>query len=157
MIMNSGFSPNQKVFGRNVGGINNIEEINPAQLEGITESDKLSEIIKIQRRTKEEWIRLENDDRIKRALKGKIKMHKIEEAQLGARFFYERGKEDKWGRPGKVIGIDGKTVVIKHDSLLRNVNRVHITRIRKCREDELEEISDTEESEEVRENEEEKN
>ena len=65
MIMNSGFSPNQKVFGRNVGGINNIEEMNPAQLEGITESDKLSEIIEIQKRTKEEWIRLENDDRIK--------------------------------------------------------------------------------------------
>src|SRR5215469_4856858 len=108
--------------------------MNPAQLECMIESDKLAEIMKIQR-TKEEWIRLENDDRIKRALKGKIKMHKIEEAQLGDRIFYKREKEDKWRGLGKVIGIDGKTVVIKHGSLLRNVNRIHITRIRKCRED----------------------
>ena len=54
-----------------------------------------------------------------------------------------------------MIGIDGKTVVIKHGSLLRNVNRIHITRIRKCRENELEEISGTGESEEAREDEEE--
>jgi len=33
MIMNGGFSPNQKVLERNVGGISNIEEMNPAQLE----------------------------------------------------------------------------------------------------------------------------
>ena len=36
--------------------------------------------MEIQRKTKEEQLRLEYDDRIKRALKGKIKMHKIEEA-----------------------------------------------------------------------------
>src|SRR5215469_9893137 len=93
--------------------------------------------------------------RIKRALKGKIRIHNVEEAQLGDRVFYKREKEEKWRGPGKVIGIDCKTVVIKHGSLLRNVNRIHITRIRKCREDELEEISSTGESEEVREDEEE--
>ena len=133
--MNSGFSPNQKVFGRNVGGISNIEEMNPAQLEDTIESDKLAKIMEIQKRTKEEWMRLENEDRIKRALKGKIKIHNVEEAQLGDSFFYKREKEDKWRGPGKVIGIDGKTMVIKHGSLLRNVNRIHITRIQKCRED----------------------
>src|SRR5215469_10784701 len=93
--------------------------------------------------------------RIKRALKGKIKIHNVEEAQLGDSVFYKREKEEKWRGPGKVIGIDGKTEVIKHGSLLRNVNRIHITRIRKCSEDELEEISSTGESEETRDDEEE--
>ena len=37
IILNGVFSPNQKVLGRNVGGINNIEEMNPAQLEDIIE------------------------------------------------------------------------------------------------------------------------
>ena len=93
MIMNSGFSPNQKVFGRNVGGISRIEEMNPAQLEDTIESDKLAKIMEIQKRTKEEWMQLENEDRIKRALKGKIKMHHVEEAQLGDKFFIKEKKK----------------------------------------------------------------
>src|SRR5215469_8077731 len=97
-------------------------------------SDKLGEIMDIQRRTKKEWLRLEYDERIRRALKGKIKVTK-EEAQLGDKVFSKRKKENKWRGPGKVIGIDNKTVMIKHLALLRNVNKIHITRIRKYKEE----------------------
>ena len=37
--------------------------------------------------------------------------------------------EEKWRGPGVVIGRDGKMVVVKHGGLLRNVTKVHITRI----------------------------
>src|SRR5215469_7634453 len=125
MIMNGDFSPNQKILGRNVRGINNIEEMNPAQLKETIENDKLGEIMEIQRKTKEEWLKLEYDNSIKRALKDKIKMHKIEEARLGDRVFYKREKENKWRGLGKIIGIDGKTVIVKYGALLRNVNKIH--------------------------------
>ena len=52
-----GRTTNQKVFGRNVESANNIEEMNPIQLEEVIANDKLGEIIKIQRKREKSWKR----------------------------------------------------------------------------------------------------
>ena len=43
---------------------------------------------------------------------------------------------------GVVIGKDGKTVVIKHSGLLRNVTKIHITRIQRERSNRNEDDND---------------
>src|SRR5678816_2603950 len=39
--------------------------------------------------------------------------------------------DKEWRGPAKVIGRDGKTVIVKHGGTLREVARVHITRLAK--------------------------
>ena len=60
---------------------------------------------------------------------GKIREHEIELANKGGKVYYKKVGEEKWKGPRVVIGKDGKTVVIKHDSSLRNVTKIQITGI----------------------------
>jgi hypothetical protein len=48
---------------------------------------------------------------------------------MGDMVLYKKDGEHEWRGPAKVIGRDGKTVVIKHGGDVRSVNRVHITKI----------------------------
>ena len=72
----------------------------------------------------------ESDDKIKRDLKGRIRKHKIEELKLGEKVLYKREKEKMWRGPTMFIGRDGKHVKLKHGGMLREVARVHVTRMK---------------------------
>ena len=74
-------------------------------------------------------------ERIKRALCNKIREHGVELAKNGVKVYYKKMGEEKWRCPGVVIGRNGKTVMIKHGGLLRNVTKIHITRIQSGTED----------------------
>ena len=43
----------------------------------------------------------------------------MEEINVGEKVYYKKDKEDKWRGPAKVIGKDGKTVVVKQGSDVR--------------------------------------
>ena len=43
--------------------------------------------------------------------------------------YYKRYNNDEWRGPGKVIGRDGKVVIVKQGGSLREVTRVHMTRL----------------------------
>ena len=43
--------------------------------------------------------------------------------------FYKRENEYDWRGPAKVVGVSGKTVIVKHGDSLREIARVPITRI----------------------------
>ena len=51
--------------------------------------------------------------------------------------YYKRDNNDEWRGPGKVIGRDGKVVIVKQGGSLREVTRVYITRLRGKKEAEL--------------------
>ena len=57
-----------------------------------------------------------------RAPQGRIKEDEIDLANNGDKVYYKKAGEDKWRGPG---------VVIRRDGLLRNVTKIHITRIQK--------------------------
>ena len=130
-IGEDGFSPKQKVLGRCGRGERCWEDKGPGEVESEVEGECLEKIMKTQVKVNELCNSGENRRRIRKALRHRIRKHPIEEAREGDRVYYKKQGEQKWRGPGKVIGRDGKTVVIKHGSLLRNVNRIHITRIKK--------------------------
>ena len=74
-------------------------------------------------------IQQESDDHLKRALKGRIREHKIEKAKMEDKVYYKKEKEKLWRGPAVVIGRNGKNVIVKHGGLLKELARVHMTRI----------------------------
>ena len=59
----------------------------------------------------------------------KVREHKLEEAVVGDEVYYKRESENEWRGPAKVVAASGKTVIVKHGDSLREIARVHITRI----------------------------
>ena len=55
----------------------------------------------------------------------------MEKINVGEKVYYKKDKEDKWRGPAKVIGKDGKTVVVKQDSDVRETSRSHVITVRK--------------------------
>ena len=55
----------------------------------------------------------------------------MEEINVREKVYYKKDKEDKWRGPAKVIGRDGKTVVVKQGSDVRETNRSHVIKVRK--------------------------
>lgn len=130
LLMKSGFSPNQLVFGRNIR-LNNLTgetKIPELNIEN-TGCEIIEENLAAMRKARIIHIKQESEERIRRALSKNVREHKIEEARIGDKVYYKRENEKRWRGPAKVIGIDGKTVIVKHGGTLREINRVHITRI----------------------------
>ena len=59
------------------------------------------------------------DRKIKRALRHKIRKQEVEEINVGEKIYYKKDKENKWRRPAKEVGKEGKTVVVKRGSDVR--------------------------------------
>ena len=48
---------------------------------------------------------------------------------MGDEVFYKKENENEWRVPAKVVGVSGKTVVVKHGESLREIAKIHVTRI----------------------------
>ena len=55
----------------------------------------------------------------------------MEEINVGEKVYYKKDKEDKWREPAKVIGKEGKTVVVKQGSDVRETDNRHVIKVRK--------------------------
>ena len=93
------------------------------------DSRKLKEFLENQELLRRTYQSTECRERVKRALRGKIREHRIQQAESGYRVYYKKMGEEKWRGPGVIIGRDGKTVVVKHGGLLMSVSKIHITKI----------------------------
>ena len=126
----NGFSPNQLVLGKNPNLPGSTENENPAAFRDLDdEEDFIRENLIAIHRSRKIQIAHESDQKIRTALKNQIRSHKIEDAQQGDEIFYKREGEEEWRGPARVVGIDGKTVIVKHGGDLREICRVHITRL----------------------------
>ena len=127
----NGFSPNQLVFGRNPNLPGSNDKENPAGLrDRDDEEDYIRENLLAMQNSRRIHIMQESDQKIRLALKKQIREHRIEDAQQGDEVFYKREGEKSWRGPAKVVGVDGKTVIVKHGGDLKEICRVHITRLR---------------------------
>ena len=63
-------------------------------------------------KAREVYIRNESCNKLRIAMKKKIREHKLEEAKINDEVYYKRESEEEWRGPAKVIGIDGKNVIV---------------------------------------------
>src|SRR5215469_5837918 len=145
LMMTDGISPNQLVFGKN-----NTSSLLQEESEITTNTcenayDMLYENLKSREEARKIHLEQEANKKLRIALSKNVRDHRIEDARIGDEVYYKRENEKCWRGPAKILGLDGKTIIIKHGSTLREVNRIHITRIRGKPKESL---SDQEEDEE---------
>ena len=121
LIIKWGFGPNQLVFRKNPGIPNIAGELTHVSTEIGGEEEYLRNILDGMRKAREIHVQQESDYKIKRALKGRIHEQEIEEIEE---------IEEIWREPAVVIGRDRKNVIVKHGGMLREIMRIHMTRIK---------------------------
>ena len=127
---NHGFSPNQLVFSFNTN-IPNIINDKPPALENVTSSQVVADNLEALRKSREEFIKADANERIRRALSKNIRKTEDENIEIGCHVYYKRDGEDRWRGPARVIGKDGKVYILRHGGY---IVRVHICRIKKTME-----------------------
>ena len=107
-----GYSPNQLVFGINPNYPSVLSSALPA-LEELSEREYLFKILNAQKEAREEFTKAEIDERLKRAIKRKVRKHITSLTyEMGEKVYYLR--KDKWKGPGTVVGKEHKDVLVKH-------------------------------------------
>ena len=75
---------------------------------------------------REAFRKVDNSERLKRLLKGRIHPNHDQILEPGDFVSFKEIDKNKWSGPGKVLGLDGKVILIKYGNMLR---RVHSSRV----------------------------
>lgn len=107
-----GFSSYQLVFGQNPNLPSVFENKLPA-LEGVTSSKLIASHLNALHKGREEFVKLEASEKMRRAMRSKTRTHSNITYYNGDEVFYKREGEKRWRGPGRVIGQDGSKLLIK--------------------------------------------
>ena len=117
MLQNaSGYSPNQLVFGSNVK-LPSIESDEPPAVNSMTSSDLVRKNLNAMHKARENFVKSESSDRIRRALKYNVRTYAELDFQPGEKVYYKRRKTKGWKGPAKVLGKETNFVLIRHGSI----------------------------------------
>ena len=108
----NGFSSYQLVFGKNPN-LPNILTDQPPSLEGTTTSGVLAKHLNSLHAARRAFIQSETDERIRRALRSKMRASE-QVFENGERVYYKREGQEKWLGPGKVVFQDGRVIFVRH-------------------------------------------
>ena len=123
MTNHLGFSPNQLVFGKNPDMPSIMVDDGPRALQGKTSSSIMQQHLNILQSTREEFVKSDANDRIRRALLAKIDTSG-DCYEQGDEVYYHRGNQ--WRGPARVMFQDGKIVWVRDGSQYArcSVNRI---------------------------------
>jgi len=123
----NGFSSHQLVFGENPNLPNIMTEELPA-LQGMTSSEVFAEHLNALHASRRVFIETEADERIRRALRNKVRAAEqvFENRDL---VFYKREGKERWLGPGKVVFQDGKVVFVRHGAVFVRVSPNRLQKI----------------------------
>ena len=108
-----GYSPYQLAIGQNPKLPSAISDKPPAM--DLQASNKIiRENLNVLHKAREAFIKLENSERLKRAISHNIRTTNDVKYLTGDSVYYKRDKINQWRGPGKVIGQDGQQVLVKH-------------------------------------------
>ena len=116
----NGYSSYQIVFGKNPN-LPNIMSDNVAALEGSTTSEILASHLNALHAARQAFIQSEADERIRRALRSKVRASE-QVYENGDRVFYKRDGQERWLGPGKVVFQDGRLVFVRHGGVFVRVS-----------------------------------
>jgi len=108
------------VFGKNPN-LPNIMQAELPALEGSTSSKTFQKHLNAQQEARKAYIQSEADERIRRALRSKVRASE-QIFDNGDLVFYKREGKDRWLGPGKVIFQDGKVVFVRHGGVFVRVS-----------------------------------
>ncbi len=115
-----GFSPYQLVFGRQIK-LPNILDDPPPTWEEPTKSKSLLETLDALHKTRTEYTRAERCERIRKALKAKIRIADTI-YENGDIVYFKKEGEDSWRGPAKVVFQDSKVIFIRIGSIYYRVS-----------------------------------
>ena len=98
-----GYSPNQLVFGYNAILPTVITDLPPA-LEETTSSDIIRKNLTAMHAARENYVKADSSERIRRALRHKVRTYAEERYENGDKVFYRRKSVNGWKGPASVLG-----------------------------------------------------
>jgi hypothetical protein len=107
------------LFGKNPN-LPNIMQAELPALEGTTCSEAFSKHLNALHETRKAYIQTEADERIRRALRSKVRAAE-QVFENGDMVFYKREGKERWLEPGKVVFQDGKVVFVRHGGVFVRV------------------------------------
>ena len=130
----NGFSSHQLVFGSNPNLPGIMTDKIPA-LDGTTTSATFAKHLNTLHASRKAFIDTEANERIRRALRTKVRV--AEQIYTnGDMVFYKREGKEKWLGPGKVVFQDGKVVFVRHGSVFVRVSPNRLCKINRVENDE---------------------
>ena len=111
----SGYSPNQLVLGQN-GRLPSLLNDAPPALHSTTNSDLVRENLNALHKARENFIKSEASERIRKALKHNVRTYSEVDFQSGDKVYYKRRKTKGWKGPAKVLGKESNFVLIRQGS-----------------------------------------
>ena len=121
-----GFSPYQLVFGKNPNIPGNSNNKLPA-MTSYTSSQTVANHLNSMRMSREAYIKAENADRVRRALRGRVFSGTHQRFLSGDVVYYKKNGHKGWLGPGKVLGQDGAQVLVKSGA--RTLIKLHPCKI----------------------------
>ena len=125
-----GYSPNQLVFGMNPNFPSILSDKIPA-LESQCMSDVVSGNLKCLQVARKNFIQAESSERIRRALKSKVRSYSDEVYENGEKVYYRRKNFKGWKGPAVVIGVDHQMVLVRHGGIMYRCHPCHLMKVRK--------------------------
>ena len=123
----NGYSSHQLVFGRKSTPFKHNNDNLPA-VEGSTSSEIFAKHLNTLHAARKIFIQTEADERIRRALRNKVRASE-QIFENGDRVFYTREGKEGWLWPGKVVFQDGKVVFVRHGGIFVRVSTNRLQKI----------------------------
>ena len=86
-------------------------------LENKTKSRMIADNLNAMHNAREDFIKNENNEKLRRALLHQVCSTDVEKLVNGDRVFYKRNESAKWQGPGILTGKDGKQVLVRHGGI----------------------------------------
>ena len=130
----NGFSSHQLVFATNPNLPGIMTDKIPA-LDGTTTSETFAKHLNTLHASRKAFIDTEANERIRRALRTKVRAAE-QIYTSGDMVFYKREGKEKWLGPGKVVFQDGKLVFVRHGRVFVRVSPNRLCKINSVESDE---------------------
>jgi len=115
----NGYSSHQLVFGINPNLPGVMTDQVPA-FDGVTSSETFAKHLNVLHTSRKAYIESEANERIRRALRSKVRASE-QVYSNGDRVFYKREGRERWLGPAKVVFQDGKVVFVRHGGVFVRV------------------------------------